>query len=54
MSMMYDPVNDGGSHDFVSEDSAPVFEVSVGSKDGRLVFVSVSDNLEEVVEGLRV
>lgn len=50
---MYDAVQDGRSHDYVTEDSPPVLEVSVGGEDGSLGFVAVSDDFKEVVEGLR-
>ena len=52
--MVHDAINDCGSHDFVAEDSAPVFEVSVGGKNGGFVLITVSDDFEEVVECLRV
>lgn len=49
---MNDSVEDSGSHYFVTEDSAPIFEVSVRSEDSGLVFVSVSNDFKEVVECL--
>jgi hypothetical protein len=54
MRMVNNTVNDGGSHYFVAENCAPVFEVSVGGKDSGLAFVSVANDFKEVVKGLRV
>jgi len=54
MCVVYDAVDNGGSHDRVAEDRAPIFEVSVRGKDCGFVLISVPDDFEEVVECLWV
>ena len=41
MAVMHEAVDQGGSHDLVAEDVAPLLEALVGGEDGGCVFVAV-------------
>ena len=49
---MQEPVENGGRHDVVSEDLAPLFEGLIGRDDDRTLFVALGDELEEELGGL--